>query len=257
MRKSILLPCMFLALLAVVPNAGAAERKWFTEFSAGGGGSEGPFSIEGLESSQAYTLGLGYNLTPHITLLPLEVGFQRFSSSDRLSSYLGQSIRRSHEMYYEKLVQTYGQEALYWDINWPDYGQPQGTAELSGVTFRSGVQFQASLTGWLSGFTHLGALALRSELTTVSTGGNFPGLNRSLTQTGMSYGFWLGAGLEHELRDGLSLTAALDYDRLYRHVDPATNTYFATRESGHMFGRIVPDSRAHFYNFSLGLRLGL
>jgi len=253
MRKSFLLLGLLLALLVTVPSAGAAEHKWFTQFSVGSGGSQGPFSIEGLESAQAYTLGLGYNLTPHITLLPLELGFQRFSSSDRLGGYLHNSILRRQAMDLAYLKEQ-GID-VYFDI--PDYGDVQGTAELSGVTFRSGVQFQASLTGWLSGFTHLGALALRSELTTVSTGGNFPGLNRSLTQSGMSYGFWLGAGLEHELRSGISLTAALDYDRLYRHVDPATNTYFATRESGHMFGRIVPASRSHFYNFSLGLRLGL
>ncbi len=252
MQRVILLSC--LALLTAFQSAGAAEHKWFAQFAVGGGGSEGPFPIQGLKSSQVYTLGLGYNLTPHIALLPLEVSFQRFSSSNRLSSYLLQSIQRYQENHIVYLESIGMNNAL---INWPHYGQPAGTAELSGLTFSSGVQFQAPLTTWLSGFTRLGAIAMRSELTTVSSGAEFSGMNRTLTQSSMHYGFWLGAGVEHELRSGVSLFAALNYDRLYRHVDQAQNTYIFTQERGHVFGRIVPDSRAHFYNFSLGLKIGI
>ncbi|MCE5271624.1 nucleotidyltransferase domain-containing protein [bacterium] len=76
-------------------------------------------------------------------------------------------------------------------------------------------------------------------------------------EPGAEPGLFGMARLERELRSRISLTAALDYDRLYRHVDPAANTYGATREGGQMFGRIVQASRAHFYNFSLGLKVGM
>lgn len=192
MSKIVLFFALALTLPPALSPAWAEDHGWFVEFTGGGTArSQTPFPIYGLEPSQSYELGLGYMLTEHFGIIPLEVGYQRFKSSDALGGYIGHSIQRQQEMFIEHLRRTLGEENVgYFD--WPNYGEPEGTAELSGLTGRTSILFRIPFASWLSGFTRVGAVVLRSDLITRSSGAEYSDMNRRLRQVETHFGFSLG-----------------------------------------------------------------
>jgi len=267
MSRIVLFFALAFTLPPAVSPAWAEDHGLFLEFSGGGTArSQTPFPIQGLEPSQTYELGLGYMLTEHIGIIPLSVGYQRFKSSDAVGGYIDHGFLQ----YQRNVIERDLMEGDVGYYDWPDYGRPEGTAELIALIGRTSVTFRIPFSSRLSGITSLGAVVLRNTLTTESSGAEFREMNRKLSQIETHYGFSLGGGIERELREGVSVIAKLNYDKLFNHTDqkqtsvtptaktlPAARVVGVAKLTGWAFGEVIPRSRTYFYNFSIGIKVGL